>query len=242
MEDAEISAKLSHGSGYADLPGKHVTINQIVAWNMTHWRKIAGLTQEELGDRLKWSAAVVSAAERSWDAKRIRQFSVDDLVNIAEALDLPVSALLLPPLDDGNELRYLFHLRNMDFCHNMYDLVNYVTSEPSEDDTPVMNRYRERYVTARNFYFGAGPEEGLKYLEDLTTEERVVDRLEQLREQYTVLRDVLGDNDKTQEALLARLSELRKDRPRGRGKDHVAEEAAARGPEITDLEHLDDKP
>src|SRR4051812_43411219 len=84
MDDAEIRARLSPGSGYTDLPGQHVTINQIVAWNMTYGRRGGGFTKEELGEQLRWSAAVVSAAERSWDAKRIRQFTADDLVNIAE--------------------------------------------------------------------------------------------------------------------------------------------------------------
>jgi len=207
-----MNARLKRGSGYTDLPGRHVTINQIVAWNLAYWRKVAELTQEQLGERLRWSKVVVSAAERSWESKRVRNFTADDLVNIAEALDVPVSALLLPPADDGNDLRYVFHLRHMDLCHNMYDLLSYVVSDPSPDETPAMQRYRERYVAALNFYFGAGPEEDLKYLEDLTAEERVVERLARLREQYNALRDVLGDNDKMQEALSRQLRELRGDR------------------------------
>lgn len=224
MDGKEIRSRLSQGSGYTDLPGEHVTVNQIVAWNLAYWRKIAGLTQDQLGERLGWSKVVVSAAERSVDGKRIRNFTADDLVNIADALDLPVSALMMPPDDDGNDRRYIFHLRNMDICHNMYDLLGYAISDPAPDDTEVMKRYRERYVAAINFYFGTGPEEDVRYVEDLTTEERIVDRLARLRGQYDALRDILGDNDKTQEVLSTRLGELRQGREHGDAWDNLPPE------------------
>ena len=216
MEDAEIRAKLKPGSGYTDLPGEHVTINQIVARNLAYFRKVAGLTQEELGERLGWSKVVVSAAERSWDGKRVRQFSADDVVVIAMALDIPVTALFLPPEDDGVEHRYLFHVPDEaggeggSVCHIMHDLFLYLMSEPTDDDSPAMSAYRERYVAAVNAYLDSGRgEELIKYVEDLTTEERIVERLARLRGQYDALRGMLTDIDQLQEALADHLMKVR---------------------------------
>ena len=56
-----------------------MTVNQLAAYNMAFYRKVAGLTQEELGAPLGWSVASVSAAERSWDGKRIKKFDADEL-------------------------------------------------------------------------------------------------------------------------------------------------------------------
>lgn len=77
------------------------TPNQEVAWNMAFFRKASGLTQEQLGERLGWGKGIVSTAERSWDAKRIRQFTADDITVIAKALEIPVTALLLPVPPSG---------------------------------------------------------------------------------------------------------------------------------------------
>ena len=85
----------------ADLPVRRVTVNSLVAFNLAFFRKAAELTQEELGERLGWGNTVVSTAERSWDARRVRSFSVEDLMDIAMALGVPVAALFLPPEDHG---------------------------------------------------------------------------------------------------------------------------------------------
>lgn len=236
MDDAEIRAKLEQGSGYRDLPGRHVTINQVAAWNLAYFRKAAGLTQEELGARLGWSKAIVSAAERSWDGRRVRHFSADDLISIAMALNVPVTALFLPPEDDGVDARYLFHAVNLVTgggtaalaeWSTMHDLMTYVMSEPADDDSPVMDAYRRRYVGAISTYFddprGA---ELVQYLEDLTTEERIVERLARLRGQYDALRGMLIDIDRLQEAMTERLFEVRKGRPgapRDRSNSHPAD-------------------
>jgi len=107
VEDAENAADPEPGNEYADLPERRVTFNQLAAWNLTYFRKAAGLTGEELGALLGWSKAVVSAAERSWDRRRVRQFSVDDLATIALALGVPVIAFFLPPPDAGIAVRYV---------------------------------------------------------------------------------------------------------------------------------------
>jgi transcriptional regulator with XRE-family HTH domain len=80
----------------------------VAAYNLTYFRRAAGLTQEQFGERLGgWSAASVSAAERSWDGKRISKFDADELVSIALALGIPVIALLLPPANAGTAVRYV---------------------------------------------------------------------------------------------------------------------------------------
>ena len=232
MEDAETDPKLRPAGAYGNLPGRHVTINQIVARNLAYFRKVAGLTQEELGEELGWSKAVVSAAERSWDSKRIRQFSVDDVLAIAMALNVPLTALFLPPEDDGVNVRYVFHVPDGEaaepaassrspmltmqaVCHGMHDLFNWILSDPGEEDEPAMTAYRTRYVSAFNAYLNADAgAEVADYIEDLTTEERMVSRLERLSGQYDALRGLLTDVDQLQEVIHERLAELRKERPR----------------------------
>jgi transcriptional regulator with XRE-family HTH domain len=216
VEDAEIRQKLAAGSAYADLPGRHVTISQLVAYNMARFRKAAGLTQEELGERLGgWSGASVSAAERSWDGKRIRKFDADEIVNIAMTLDMPVVALFLPPEDDGVDVRYLFDLPgesaiSSSNSRTAADLFMYLLSEPDDDDTPPAKAYRQRYIAGLNTYLEvARGAEFASYLETLTAEDRIVDRLARLRSQYDALRGLLTDIDQLQEALTDRLFEVR---------------------------------
>jgi len=50
----------------------------------------------------------VSAAERSWDGKRVRKFDADEIVAIATVLGVPVSAVLLPPANAGTAVDYTF--------------------------------------------------------------------------------------------------------------------------------------
>jgi transcriptional regulator with XRE-family HTH domain len=214
MDQAEIDDRLSAGSGYTDLPGRHVTMNQIVAYNLAYWRKAAGMTQDELGQALRWSKAAVSAAERSWDGKRIRQFDADLLMALATILRVPISAFFLPPEDDGVKERYLYHVveqGDYNDCHIMYDLMTYIPSDPTDDDTPVMNRYAQRLATTANFYFGEGrgPDSSS---ESITTEEEVVARLERSRAQYEAMRGIISDIDRYQEDMITLLHKIRANR------------------------------
>jgi transcriptional regulator with XRE-family HTH domain len=223
VEDAEINARLKPGSAYADLPGHHLTVNQVVAWNLIYFRKAAGLTQDELGERIGWSKAIVSAAERSWDGKRVRAFTADDIVAIAAALAIPIIAMFLPPEDDGVNLRYLIDLPikrqpdggSLNMCYTMHDLMVHVIPEPGEDDESdddyeVPRRYWNRYVGAINSYLRADAVGELAdYVEDLSTEERIVEHLARLRGQYDALREMISDNDHIQEALTGKLLEAR---------------------------------
>jgi transcriptional regulator with XRE-family HTH domain len=112
-------------------------VNRVVAYNMTRWRKAAGLTQEELGQRLGgWSGASVSAAERSWDGKRVRKFDADEVAAIGAALGVPIVALFLPPLGGGEAAVRLFAL----------------TMPETGEDTPVMDAFRKERAFAAAQY------------------------------------------------------------------------------------------
>lgn len=183
-------------SDYSGLPGVHVSADQIVARNMRHWRRVAGLTQEELGERIGWTAANVSAVERSADPGRDkRRLDAQAITGIAKALDLPIAALFLPPADDGIAVRYQFHADPHE-CSGMAELVSLLVSDPSEDDTPVMDAYRERYIAVLAAYLDPGRGEELAaYLGDLTTAEQRASRLERLRWQREALAAMVGDID-----------------------------------------------
>ena len=133
-----------------------VTIDQIVAANMRYWRKAVGMTQEELGERIGWSAANVSAVERSADEGRERRrFDAQALAQITLALGVPLIALFLPPDDDGTGKAYQFAgdarsaLRGL---YGMRELVERIVMPDTDDDSPVMDTYRERLTAAADRY------------------------------------------------------------------------------------------
>lgn len=68
---------------------------------MAWWRKKAGLTQQQLGERIGWTYTAVSEAEKTWDSGRTRKFNAPLLLALAAALGVPLAALLLPPEDAG---------------------------------------------------------------------------------------------------------------------------------------------
>ena len=80
-----------------------LTPNQIVAYNLAQARMWKNWTQEEAAEHLapylgaKWSKASFSAAERSVDGQRVRQFSADEIVAFSRGFGLPVGFFFLPP-------------------------------------------------------------------------------------------------------------------------------------------------
>ena len=76
--------------------------NQVVAYNLFRARQERGWTQAQAAEALepylgvRWTVAQVSAAERSVDGTRVRQFTADDLVAFAQAFRLPVTYFFLP--------------------------------------------------------------------------------------------------------------------------------------------------
>lgn len=83
------------------------TANQMVALNLARARKLKGWTQEQAASELepylgtRWSAATMSQVERSVAGERIKQFSVDELVALSRAFDLPITWFLVPPRDEA---------------------------------------------------------------------------------------------------------------------------------------------
>lgn len=82
------------------------TPNQLVAYNLARIRKQRGLTQEQTVELLapflglRWSVASLSAAERSVDGKRIKEFNADELIALSRAFDVPLALWLTPPPAD----------------------------------------------------------------------------------------------------------------------------------------------
>src|SRR3954471_5517409 len=80
-----------------------LTPNQVVAWNLAQARTLRRWTQDEAAEKLepylgrRWSKATFSAAERSVESDRVRQFDANEIVAFARAFELPVSWFFLPP-------------------------------------------------------------------------------------------------------------------------------------------------
>ncbi len=80
-----------------------LTASGIVAINLRRARELRGLSQAEAGEllggflRRPWSAATVSAAERSWERGPERAFGVNELDGFSRAFRLPMLWFLLPP-------------------------------------------------------------------------------------------------------------------------------------------------
>ena len=80
-----------------------LTPNQVVAFNLAQARMWRDWTQEEAARALepylgvRWSKGTFSAAERSVDGDRVRQFTADEIVAFSRAFALPVSWFFLPP-------------------------------------------------------------------------------------------------------------------------------------------------
>lgn len=116
----------------------------LVAFNLAKFRKAAGLTQKQFGERFGLSEASVSAAERSWDSKRVREFDADEIVRIGIVLDVPVAALLLPPSDAGTAADYAFTVGPGD--EHTLTLREWLRSvvPDFEGDSPAMTAFRAR--------------------------------------------------------------------------------------------------
>jgi transcriptional regulator with XRE-family HTH domain len=165
-----------------ELPLEQVTLDQIVAINMRYYRRAASLTQEQLGRRLGWSAANVSAAERSASEDRDRRrFDAHTLAAVANALGVPLIALFFPPEDDGYEKHYLFRVGDHGDYAPMARLMMLAIHD-TDDDTPAMGAYRERLRTQADAYLGAewGAEVG-RWLAPRTERQTVKDWIATMR-------------------------------------------------------------
>lgn len=137
--------------GYEALPAEEIAIDQVIAWNMRHWRQARYMTQEQLGDPLGWSAANVSAIERSAEGNRDRRrFDAQTIAGIAHALHIPIVALFLPPEDDGAGKRYQWHTGNL-VPRSMADLMELVMNY-NDEESELTDQYVDRFRAAVTAY------------------------------------------------------------------------------------------
>lgn len=145
---------------YAELPEREMTANQLVAYNMALYRRRLAQTQERLAEVLTfvsgrpWSKATVSAAERSVDGVRVRQFDADDILALAMTLEIPIPALFLPPTEDGLDARYVTNSGENGRAHHTAEELMERLFPPVEVDIQNVEHYRERVRQAFEFYFG----------------------------------------------------------------------------------------
>lgn len=87
-----------------------ITPNQIVAFNLSEARALRGWTQEQAAAELeqfvgsRWSKATFSAAERSVDGRRVRQFTADEIVAFSRCFRVPIGFFFMPPRPSQVEL------------------------------------------------------------------------------------------------------------------------------------------
>jgi transcriptional regulator with XRE-family HTH domain len=129
-------------------PVRLVTVNDVVSMNLGYFRKAAGLSQQELGERIGWLKSVVATAERSWAGRRTRNFTADDLIDIATGLGIPVAGLFLPPEDDGVAVRYVVDGLHSTGLRPLGDLLPLVL-DIVDGDSPALSAYRRRAIAAK---------------------------------------------------------------------------------------------
>lgn len=194
--------EIPRSDGYEALPAKHVTIDQVVASNMRRWRKAAGMTQKELGDLLGWSDANVSALEQSVAEDRDRRrFDAQAIAAIAVALELPLSALFLPPEDDGDGKRYLFGATEKYGELQMADLMLLVMPG-SVARSPQFDLYRDRFERSASLYLDeeAGKEVA-RWMRHLEGKEARAERAQRLRSRRAALLDTAAELEDLADAL-----------------------------------------
>ena len=86
-----------------------ISPNQIVAFNLSEARALRGWTQERAAAELekyigaRWSKATFSAAERSIDGRRVRQFTADEIVAFSRCFGVPIGFFFMPPRPSQSE-------------------------------------------------------------------------------------------------------------------------------------------
>lgn len=128
--------------------GPALTLNQVAAANIAYYRQAAGLTQRQLGARIGWKTQKVSDAECSRDGRIHREFDAAELGALAWALGVPLVALFLPPPGDDGDGRYAAGPMKLDAA----GLLGMLVMPDSDDDTEVMQAYRDRFNDAAARY------------------------------------------------------------------------------------------
>lgn len=172
-----------------------LSVNQLVALNVTRWRKAAGLTQAELGERLGMPGSDVSALERSGaPGKRPRRFDADALIGLAGALDVPLAALFLPPDGDGHDIVMPEPLTGAGWA----DLMAYLFPDPGAAGSAYADAFAAAVRRHMDEPRGA---ELIRYLDEMNGRERRAELAARLDTQAGALRTVLADLESAREAI-----------------------------------------
>ena len=185
----------------------------VVGYNIAYFRKVTGATQEQLGEPLGWTKVAVSAAERSWDGRRVRKFDADEILRIAQVFGIPIAALFLPPEDDGEKVRYVIDDGGQDEQTAMRRLLEWAMSDPIETDSPAMRAYEDRLVAAIDKYLDSTVAEVVATrLKERATEEQLARALRGARQSRDALEyigetlaDLFSDNQLLQNFLTTML-------------------------------------
>jgi len=87
-----------------------LNVNQVVAYNLRAARQRLEMTQATLALRLtavsglRFTPAMVSELERSWDGERHREFDAHEITVFAAALKVPITYFFLPPPGEHRDL------------------------------------------------------------------------------------------------------------------------------------------
>lgn len=118
-----------------------ITPNQVVAYNLAEARSLRGWTQEQAAVELepfigaRWSKATFSAAERSIDGQRVRQFTADEIVALSRCFRVPIGYFFMPPRPSQSETR--LRLKSADNPWGgitLAELVDAIFGKPGESD------------------------------------------------------------------------------------------------------------
>jgi transcriptional regulator with XRE-family HTH domain len=191
------------------LPERVITPNMLAAFNMARLREASGWTQARLGEEIGgWTKGAVSAAERSWDGKKVRQFDADLIATLASIFHVPFSAFFLPPPDDGVTARYVIGGEDGPVPMDAY--FGYAMSEPDfEPIGPASAEYRRAYITAVGRYAeGADREELGEAVSELAGAAQIESVLKQAQQSaerldglYGTVDDLRAENAILQQAL-----------------------------------------
>jgi hypothetical protein len=141
-----VSDATAGTGGDNGLPKRRVTCNMLVGYNVTFYRRVLGETQAEFGAAMGgWSPASVSAAERSWEGRRVRKFDSDEVARIADHFGVPLIAMFLPPPDADTAVSYEFDF-GADAPDGLAELLVHLTPTYRRPETPALAAYRERLI------------------------------------------------------------------------------------------------
>jgi transcriptional regulator with XRE-family HTH domain len=181
-----------------------LNLNQVVAANVAWYRLAAGMTQKELGAMLGQSAQSISEIERSAHGGKPRKFDAAELAAFAMALGVPLIALVLPlDEDEGSPVSYAAGSLTLGAA----DMLILLAMPDSDDNTPVLQAYRERFgAAAARWLDPAWAATVAKWLREGMPEDARADQAARLRDWADRQRASASDLDKLAAAIEEDLS------------------------------------